>query len=208
MEITTYNLHGGSFRPSLGLLQNQAYSALVRSRRCYEITQALAGGGSAFPWVAHNCLPLAIVGFEGLHLPVPRGLDRFHHSRAAHFITFTCYHRYPHLADPIVRDLFVRALERTRTLYRLHVYAFVVMPETCALLLSEPERGTLANAIQSLPSKRGKQLKAVRDVVAPFWQTRNYDRNKSDHKEFIEKLKYIHRNRRGPRQAPFLRLLG
>jgi hypothetical protein len=38
MEITAYNLHRGSFRPSLGLLQTQAYSDIVRSRRCYEIT--------------------------------------------------------------------------------------------------------------------------------------------------------------------------
>src|SRR5208337_512738 len=39
---------------------------------------------------------------------MPRGLYRFHHSRTAHFITFTCYHRFPHLAEPSVRDLFVK----------------------------------------------------------------------------------------------------
>ena len=37
VKITAYNFHDGSFRPSLGLLQTQAYSALVRSRRCHEI---------------------------------------------------------------------------------------------------------------------------------------------------------------------------
>lgn len=79
--------------------------------------------------MAHNCLRSAIARFAGLHLPVPRGLYHFYHSRTAHFVTFTCYHRYLHLANPTVRDLFVRALERTRKLYRLHVYAFVVMPE-------------------------------------------------------------------------------
>jgi len=71
------------------------------------------------------------------------------------------------------------------------------MPEHVPLLLSEPERGTIANTIQSLKissAKRGKQLKAVRDVATPFWQTRYYDRNESDHEEFIEKLKYIHRD--------------
>ena len=36
-EDHIYNFHDGCFRPSLGLLQTQAYSALVRSRRCYEI---------------------------------------------------------------------------------------------------------------------------------------------------------------------------
>ncbi len=34
----------------------------------------------------------------------------------------------------------------------------------------------------------------MRHVATPLWQKRYYDRNESDHKEFIEKLKYIHRN--------------
>ena len=128
---------------------------------------------------------------------MPRGLYRCHHSRSAHFITFTCYHRYPHLGDPRVRDLFVRALERTRTLYRMKIYGFVVMPEPVHLLISEPERGSVANAMQSLKiasAKRGKAALAAHNVRSPFWQKRYYDRNESEQKEFIEKLKYIHRN--------------
>ena len=35
------NFHDDCFRPSLGLLQTQAYSALVKSRRCYEIGRNL-----------------------------------------------------------------------------------------------------------------------------------------------------------------------
>ena len=128
---------------------------------------------------------------------MPRGLYRSHHSHSPHFITFTCYHRYPHLSDPAVRDLFVQALERTRTLYRMRVYAFVVMPEHVHLLISEPERGTVANAMQSLKissAKRGRRANAVSDSAIPFWQKRYYDRNEWNHKEFVEKLKYIHRN--------------
>jgi REP-associated tyrosine transposase len=133
---------------------------------------------------------------------VPRGLYRSHHSGSPHFITFTCFHRYPHLSDPAVRDLFVRALERTRALYGIQVYAFVVMPEHVHLLISEPERGTVANAIQSLKissAKRARKALAVTDSAIPFWQKRYYDRNEWNHKEFIEKRKYIHRNpvRRG-----------
>ena len=92
---------------------------------------------------------------------MPRGLYRLHHSGSAHFITFTCYHRYAHLLDAFVRDLFVRALERTRKLYRMRVYGFVVMPEHVHLLVSEPERGTVANAIQSLKITSAKQGKEV-----------------------------------------------
>lgn len=133
---------------------------------------------------------------------MPRGLYRFHHSGSAHFITFTCYHRYAHLQDPVVRDLFVQALDRSRRLYGMLVYGFVVMPEHVHLLVSEPERGTVAQAMQSLKicsAKRGKQvLQGYRpsgraSAEGSFWQKRYYDRNVLG-KEFIEKLRYIHRN--------------
>jgi len=118
--------------------------------------------------VAHNCLPLAIVGFARLHLLVPRGLYRSHHSGSPHFITFTCYHRYPHLSDPTVRDLFVQALERTRVLYRMRVYAFVVMPEHVHLLISEPERGTLMQCSRSRFPRPSEGGEPTRCPILPF----------------------------------------
>jgi len=33
------------------------------------------------------------------------GAPTVHPTVLAHFIAFTCYHRYPHLGDPAVRDL-------------------------------------------------------------------------------------------------------
>ncbi len=92
------------------------------------------------------------------------------------------------------------------------VYGFVVMPEHVHLLVSEPERGTVAHAIQSLKICSAKRSKShisqtMGNVGHPnmghpsalaFWQKRYYDRNVSG-KEFTEKLRYIHRNpvRRG-----------
>ena len=90
----------------------------------------------------------------------------------------------------------MKALERTRKLYRMRVYAFVVMPEHVHLLLSGPERGTIANAIQSLKissAKQGEQAHAVSNPAPAFWQKRYYDRNVRG-KEFTEELKDIHRN--------------
>jgi len=60
---------------------------------------------------------------------MPRGLYRLHHTQAPHFITSTCYHRYPRLPDRAVRNLFVAALNRARRLYGMKVYGFVVVPE-------------------------------------------------------------------------------
>jgi hypothetical protein len=40
------------------------------------------------------------------------GLKRYHHSKQSHFITFSCYRRLHHLAEPEARDMVVAALER------------------------------------------------------------------------------------------------
>jgi hypothetical protein len=84
--------------------------------------------------------------------------------------------------SPILQyaTFFVQALERTRRLYRMHVCGFVVMPEHVHLLISEPERGAVATAVQSLKiasAKRGKRTLATQDTQLRFWQKRYYDRN-------------------------------
>jgi hypothetical protein len=60
MEITTYNLHGGSFPPSLGFMRTQDYSVLVGSRRCYEIKVAVVTEGPACPATSHYPLALSL----------------------------------------------------------------------------------------------------------------------------------------------------
>jgi putative transposase len=127
---------------------------------------------------------------------VPTRLVRYQQTRELHFVTFTCYHRHPYLADPGSRDLFEAMLEQTRRLYRFYVTGYVVMPDHVHLLLSEPERRMLSVAIQVL-----KQAVARRQeiVPAPYWQARYYDRNIWSAQELQEKLHYIHQNpvRRG-----------
>lgn len=136
---------------------------------------------------------------------MPRGLYRFHQSQTPHFITFTCYRRRPHLNAPSVRDQFVMARKRTRKNYGMFVYGFVVMPNHIHLLISEPQHGTIATVIQSLKiasAKRARTNQTPQD--SPFWQKRYYDRNVRVHREFIENLKYIHRNpvKRGLVESP------
>jgi putative transposase len=92
----------------------------------------------------------------------------------------------------------LHALEATRRRYGMRVYAYVLMPEHVHLLLSEPDRGTLARAMQSLKSASARMSRsaepALADAVPHFWQTRYHDRYMRDHAEFSEKLRYIHRN--------------
>ena len=65
------------------------------------------------------------------------------------------------------------------------------MPEHVHLLLSEPQRGLLADTIKSL--KQGVARRQI-GVAEHFWQKRYYDHNVRDSAKFIEKLRYIHRN--------------
>jgi REP-associated tyrosine transposase len=120
---------------------------------------------------------------------MPRGLQRFQQSAQSHFVTFTCYHRRRGFDSPAVYDLFVQVLEQMRCRFALCVYGYVVMPEHVHLLLSEPQRGLLADAMHYLKLCFAKRL-----GTGVFWQKRYYDRNVRDEREFVEKLRYIHRN--------------
>ena len=123
---------------------------------------------------------------------MPWSLKRFQQTRQNHFLTFSCYHRQPKLANPEACTVLVSALERVRQSYGLCIYGYVIMPEHVHLLVNEPERSTLAQALKSLKQGVARQL-ALR-AGEPFWQERYYDFNVWSERKFREKLRYLHRN--------------
>ena len=123
---------------------------------------------------------------------MPWSLKHFQQSGQNHYLTFSCYHRQPKLGTPAPRDLFISALETVRQQYELFVYGFAVMPEHVHLLAGEPEKGQLAQALQSLKQSVAPRL-ALR-AAEPFWQARYYDFNVWSERKFTGKLRYIHRN--------------
>jgi putative transposase len=128
---------------------------------------------------------------------MPKGLIRLHHSGQSHFVTFSCYHRLPKLSSPEECRVFLETLESTRKRFAICIYGYVLMPEHVHLLLSEPDSGTLAEAIHHLKLSSARKIHAQ---VSPsergraFWQPRYYDRNIRNHREFGVKLRYLHRN--------------
>jgi putative transposase len=120
---------------------------------------------------------------------MPSGLVRYHHTGNFHFITFSCFHRFPYLATPSACDLFENALERIRRSCQLVVAGYVVMPEHVHLLINEPKSGDIASAIRAL-----KLSVTLRRRERPFWQERYYDFNVHNDEKRIEKLRYMHRN--------------
>ncbi len=65
------------------------------------------------------------------------------------------------------------------------------MPEHVHLLTGEPLRRTPADALKSL--KQGVSRRLIGEAEH-FWQRRYYDFNIRNHRQFVEKLRYIHRN--------------
>ena len=122
---------------------------------------------------------------------MPWGLVRYQQSGQSHFVTFCCYHRHPSFAENPPKQIFELALERVRLTFDLCVYGYVVMPEHVHLLLSEPKRRTLADALKSL--KQGVSRRLIGEAEH-FWQKRYYDCNIRNHRQFVENLRYIHRN--------------
>ena len=134
---------------------------------------------------------------------MPWGLIRFQQSSQSHFVTFCCYHRRRLLTTDASCRIFESALERVRRSFRLQVYGYVVMPEHVHLLLSEPQRDTLADALKSLKQGVARRLignlplkpkAGLNGAPEHFWQKRYYDFNIRDYPQFVEKLRYIHRN--------------
>jgi putative transposase len=72
------------------------------------------------------------------------------------------------------------------------VYGYIVMPDHVHLLVSETEVETLAVAIKAL--KQAVARRIIRPGEQHVWQKRYYDLNIRNRKQFVEKLRYIHRN--------------
>jgi len=138
---------------------------------------------------------------------VPRNLKRYYGAGDLHFVTFSCYRRLQLLANPLRRDLFLRALETTRKKYEMVVVGYVVMPEHVHLLVGEPRKQDPSVALKVLKQSvsrrvlrrlrqtgRQVQLFSADAPLRHFWQARFHDFNVWSAKKRMEKLRHMHRN--------------
>jgi putative transposase len=117
---------------------------------------------------------------------MPWGLKRYQDNGDLHFITFSCYQRRPLLERRHAQPLFESALEQARINYGFGVLGYVIMPEHVHLLMSEPDRGTVATAIKAMKQSVARKLVGR---GGHFWQERYYDFNVRTGKKRIEKVR-------------------
>jgi putative transposase len=138
---------------------------------------------------------------------VPRGLKRYQHAGDLHFITFSCYRRQPLLGAPQARRVFEQTLERVRRWYGFYVTGYVVMPEHVHLLVSAPERSSLAVAMQMLKQVVAQKLRFPRRGISLFGKPgitiSMFGRPRSALRSYGTCIAI-----RGPRPAPVLRWAG
>ena len=90
---------------------------------------------------------------------MPSGLKRIYGLGHLHFITFSCYRRWPLLKTARARDIFVKELGRIRDEAGFQLIGYVVMPEYVHLLISEPPQGTPSMVLQKLKLRTARKLR-------------------------------------------------
>jgi putative transposase len=127
---------------------------------------------------------------------MPSHLKRYAGAGDLHFVTFSCCRRRAFLKTPEARDLFLSILEEERSVRRLYVGGYVVMPEHIHLLVGEPESGTPALWLKLVKQRFARAAHRLGIVLKEeqVWEKRYYDFNVFTEKKRIEKLKYMHRN--------------
>jgi putative transposase len=140
---------------------------------------------------------------------VPKKLKRYYGLGHLHYITCSCYHRWPLLCTARSRNCFVRVLADLRERYKFKLVGYVVMPEHFHLLISEPASGTPSTVMQVLKQVTSRRMRGRRvfrnpaqlrlwndrqDGLPCFWQKRFYDFNVWSEKKKVEKLNYMHLN--------------
>ena len=141
---------------------------------------------------------------------MPSGLKRIYGLGHLHFITFSCYRRWPLLKTARARDIIVKELGKIRDEMGFQLLGYVVMPEHVHLLMSEPPRSTPSVALQKLKLRTARKLRkrrrpllpaqmrlpfaAAQEPLRPFWQARFYDFNVYSRRKRREKLNYMHAN--------------
>lgn len=137
----------------------------------------------------------------------------------AHFVTCSCWRRWPLLNRDRARRWLIESMERLRTRHSVAIWAYVIMPEHVHVLLM-PEMRTyeMRRILASLKAPVSRSARAYlestgntvwlrrlttshgRRKVFRFWQPGGgYDRNLSSSRSVREVIDYIHANpvRRG-----------
>jgi len=144
-----------------------------------------------------------------------KALKHYNSPGHAHELTFSCYHRYDYLSDPVACELFLCELKKSRGEHDFELWAYVLMPNHVHLLIL-PHQGAY-DIVRMLNDTKGRMAKQYRDYilenepgkfkkyqvfdkskhrnVCRFWQTGGgFDRNLWNGIAIQKSIEYIEAN--------------
>lgn len=125
---------------------------------------------------------------------------RFESPGEPRLLTFSCYRHLPLLQAEWARDAFVDQLALTKGRLGFQLYAWVVMPDHChLLLLPDPTVAATPRILMALKSRTGvrilEQLRVNGDAPPRLWQPGGgHDHNIVSHKQFLKAVDYVELN--------------
>lgn len=131
----------------------------------------------------------------------------------AHYLTFSCYHRYKLLSKDRTCQWFIDAVAAARINHDFHLWAWVIMPDHAHLLLwPQRKKYQMGPMLRSIKQPVGQKAISYLEQHAPrflqkltvinrnrtyrrFWQPGGgYDGNEDDPRAIHEIIEYIHNN--------------
>jgi len=138
-------------------------------------------------------------------------LRHYDHAGTARFITFSCYSRYPVLADPTAAAVLTKHLTVMREGHQIRILGYVLMPEHVHLVLHPSDEIQLGRVIGKLKARAAQEILHLLQTGADgipqvltisgrgarqhaVWERRCYDHNCRTADAVREKINYCHNN--------------
>ncbi len=90
----------------------------------------------------------------------------------AHYLTFSCYHRFDYLSDPESRSIFMEELDHARSELQFNLWAYVLMPNHVYLLYPYQQVYKISSILQAIKGRTSKRYSA--------WLRETYPRRYED----------------------------
>ena len=130
------------------------------------------------------------------------------HPGLARFVTFTCFRRRRLLSDVFTCQAVLAELSRLRSVHRIKIVGYVIMPEHIHVILIPPNDLPVGSVIGSMKCRtahavlnRWRDAGQAPDPIphhnsgqAAVWQRRCLDHNCRTYETVLEKLSYCHEN--------------
>lgn len=119
---------------------------------------------------------------------------RYHEDRFVYFVTFIIEGRRKLFNDASTSQLLLNILIYNKFICRYNIYAFVIMPEHCHLIIQPVGDMTLSEIMRRIKGNFSRFYNQLHDNSGKVLQKGYYDRGIRGQAQLNEAMVYIHNN--------------